>query len=127
MSGFFTALHTHCDTGQAEAQQSQGARLRDFGCTNGNNHVVMVIIANVAIVQADDEVILFNKEQVEVCARVRLGDVIELTAIICVVLYFNTGSVNEFEIQQCCQASVEDGTERIVGSAVGIEYQSVTQ
>src|SRR5690606_16934335 len=126
MSGSFTAFHPDCNASETKAKQCQRARLGNLGGTNRDHHIVMVIIANIAIVQADYEVIFFNIEEVEVGAGVRFGNVVELTAVGAVIVDGNTTAVDELEVQQGVKTTVEYGAELVIRVAVGIEYQRVT-
>ena len=116
MSGFFTAFHPDCNASETKAKQSQRARLGNLGGTNCDHHIVMVVIANIAIVQADYEVIFFNIEEVEVGAGVRFGDVVELTAVGAIVVDGNSAAIDELEVQQGVKTTVS-----LLGSRFGIK------
>ena len=68
MSGFFTALHANCDTGQAETKQRQGARLWNLGGFYHNEHIIVVIVYLVVVVQAQDEPVFPSFDNGEVLA-----------------------------------------------------------
>src|SRR5690554_1743802 len=126
MSGFFTAFHSNCNACEAEAEQCQRARLGNLGSANCDNHVVVVIVAYVTVIQADYKVIILNVEEAEVCAGIGLGNVVELPAIVRIVVDGNTATVDELEVQQGVKATVEYSTVLVIYGTIGIEYQRVT-
>src|SRR5690606_13393366 len=100
--------------------------LRYFACTYSNYHVVVVVVAGPSIIEADEEVVFGNSEQVEVNAGVRLQNVYILAAIGAIVQNSNAWLVHKAEAQELIHATVENGAEFVIRVAVCVEYQSVT-
>ena len=126
MSGFFTAFHPDGNASETKAKQRQRARLGNLGSANCDHHIVVVIVAYVTVIQADYKVIIFNIEEVEVCAGIGLGNVVELPAIISVVINGNASAIDELEVQQGVKTTVEYSTVLVIYGTIGIEYQRVT-
>lgn len=114
MSGFFTALHANCDTGQAETKQRQGARLWNLGSTHSNYHVIVVVVATPAIIKADQEIVFRYTEEVEVNRTFGITCDVPLAPVGAVVEYFNVIAIDEAECQKCVHTTIKDGRERVI-------------